>query len=39
VGLNNVPEPWKSIPWRFVGKNPFPAQKSKRWFSQGDGVS
>jgi DNA-3-methyladenine glycosylase len=30
VGLNNVPEPWKSIPWRFVGKNPFPAQKSKR---------
>lgn len=19
VGLNNVPEPWKSIPWRFLG--------------------
>ncbi len=19
VGLNNVPEPWRSIPWRFVG--------------------
>jgi DNA-3-methyladenine glycosylase len=22
VGLNSVPEPWKSIPWRFVLKNP-----------------
>jgi DNA-3-methyladenine glycosylase len=20
VGLNNVPEPWKSIPWRFVAQ-------------------
>lgn len=25
VGLNSVPEPWKSIPWRFVvDDNPFP---------------
>ena len=22
VGLYNVPEPWKSIPWRFLVKNP-----------------
>lgn len=21
VGLNNVPEPWKSIPWRFVARH------------------
>lgn len=20
IGLNNVPEPWKSVPWRFVAK-------------------
>ena len=22
VGLNNVPEPWKSIPWRFLANQP-----------------
>jgi hypothetical protein len=23
VGLNNVPEPWKSIPWRFKVRDNF----------------
>jgi DNA-3-methyladenine glycosylase len=28
IGLNSVPEPWKSIPWRFyVRDNPFVSKK------------
>jgi DNA-3-methyladenine glycosylase len=33
VGLNNVPEPWKSKPWRFcaaVGQEPMPSLRGNR---------